>query len=195
MTLISGCGSIAEARPERAELPSFDFKVISEGALWYSVHVMSLTPGPEGLVIQIANEDPQLFGPECEFPANQPLWLHLRLRSEQGGDCQVFYFQDEPPREEESVHFQAPAGQWYEVVVALPPLTGRWRLRLDPPGDHGLCILDRLWLEERLESPAPPKQKTGARGSDALIPRASDRKLAHIQRYQGLQLYQGLGPR
>ncbi len=152
LILLAGQGFCAEPRRERAELPSFDFKSLPEAAEWYSVNVVSLTPGLDGLVIRIANEEPHLIGPVREFPANQPLCLHLRLKSERGGKAQVFYFQNEP-KEADSVRFEVPAGQWYEAVVALPPLAGLWRLRLDPPGGIGRCVLDHLWFEVSVQAP------------------------------------------
>ena len=124
---------------------------------WSAAHdISSLTPTTNGLVVAITGEDPYMTGPARDYPAGKLLWLHLRLKYDQAGTCQVFYYTNHPT-EADSVKFFVPAGDWHEARVAMPALGPGWQLRIDPPGSGGLCLLDRLWLEERtlLQAPVP----------------------------------------
>jgi hypothetical protein len=177
-----------DGQANKVALPSFDFKTISDAASWYSIHVASLRPTAQGLVIQIAGEDPLLMGPAREFSNDQPLELHLRLKSDQGGEGQVFYFRTEPPQADQSVRFEVPRGEWYEAVAPLPALTGRWRLRLDPPGNSGLCVLDRLWFEESLPLSRLPKPTALSLGTNLLTIRSGDLALSHSR--QGIGAFE-----
>ena len=154
-----------------APLAEFDFTHPPTAALWTAAHdIPSLRSTVEGLEITIAGEDPYFIGPARNYPADQPLWLTLRLKSDQGGHGQVFYFPGgTSPTEAASVHFEASPGQWSEVLVPMPALGPNHRLRLDPPGQSGKCLLSWLRLERRILYPPPtwpkpePPATAGAR--------------------------------
>lgn len=115
-------------------LPQFNFAQPTVAAEWRAAHhIAGLRATTEGLEISISGDDPYLYGPVRDYPTNTPLWLHLRVNSEQGGHGQVFYFRDHA-REENSVHFSVKRGVWSDVRVMVPALGPGYRLRLDPPG-------------------------------------------------------------
>lgn len=137
----------------------FDLTRPEEARLWHAAHdVANLEPTPEGLRIQITGADPYIHGPARDYPAGQPLWLRLRLKSEQGGMAQVFYF-NRGPSEEASVRLPVRAGVWEDLRVPLPALGAGYRMRIDPPGERGEVILSLLAFEGRdiLKLPAWPK--------------------------------------
>ncbi|HWQ91649.1 MAG TPA: hypothetical protein VN673_08255 [Clostridia bacterium] len=135
--------------------PSFDFTQPAGGAAWAPTHhIGSLFTSSTGLVITISGDDPYLTGPGRDYPSGRLLWLHVLLKSDQAGTGQVFYYQS-GPTEENSVRFQVPADAWHEAVVKVPALGTDWKLRFDPPGTGGRCILARVWFEERVTYPAP----------------------------------------
>ena len=137
------------------QLPSFDFTTAAGAQGWQADHdITRLERGAEGLRLQIAGGDPYLHGPVRNYPTNQLLWLHLRIKSETGGGAQVFYYKD-APTEAMSVRFQVTADAWQEALVPVPALGPGVRLRIDPPGTAGVCILGKLWFEERLHFTDP----------------------------------------
>ncbi|MBI1839684.1 MAG: hypothetical protein HYR88_02390 [Verrucomicrobia bacterium] len=147
--LLSALGGSPEVAEAAQPLPAFDFTQAAVGARWGAAHdIASLTPSPEGLVAKIVGADPYFSGPPTNFPGGQPLWLRLKLKSDAGGVCQVFYFTD-GPQESQSIRFQASAGQWMEGRLALPALGPGFRFRIDPPGTDGLCVLASLRFEAR----------------------------------------------
>jgi hypothetical protein len=84
------------------------------------------------------------------------LWLKLRLKSDEGGICQVFYFMEgQGATEADSIRFAVPAGEWFEARARLPALGPRYRLRIDPPGTGGVCLISSLHFERRVEIAAP----------------------------------------
>jgi hypothetical protein len=178
----NGTATLAFLRVEiRTEFPEFDFHTVPDATSWSPAHdISSLTPTTNGLLVQTTGGDPYLTGPARDYPAAKLLWLHLRLKSDQGGTGQVFYYTNYPT-EANSVKFFVPAGDWYEAEVAMPALGGAWQLRIDPPGSGGTCLLDRLWFEERtlLQAPAWPKPAPPVIGSDALTFQSGDLELTH----------------
>ena len=133
-----------------ASLPAWDFTVPAQASGWQPAHDLAhWRQTTNGLETTITGADPYLYGPAWNYPTNVLLWLNLRLKSDQAGGCQVFYFQDQAT-EERSVRFNVPAGQWYEARVSMPALGARYHLRIDPPGQRGHCVLGRLWFEERV---------------------------------------------
>ncbi|MBX3745313.1 MAG: hypothetical protein KF833_08370 [Verrucomicrobiae bacterium] len=136
---------------------SFDFRT-GEGARgWTALNDLApLTHGSEGMVARITGADPYLAGPARDYPEGTLWWLNLRLRSEVGGTGQVFHFREgRGPTEPDSVRFAVRAGDWVEVRVPLPALGAGYRLRLDPPGERGVCVVERLWIEERVRYADP----------------------------------------
>ena len=170
----------AQAQPTR-NLPSFDFTQASDRQDWQTTHDIALrTNNAEGMEIEIRGTDPYLSGPSRDYPANTLLWLNLRLRSDQTGTCQVFYFTDRPT-EERSVRFQVPGNEWFQTRVPLPALGQGWRLRIDPPGSSGVCVLARLWFDERVVFPSSnwPVPTAPAIPSDAFTLESGALKLRH----------------
>lgn len=139
-------------------LPGFDFRKQTQAQQWLPTHDISgMEATPEGMVIHISGGDPYTIGPQRDYPADQPLWLKIRVKSEQGGSGQVFYFRDgHGPTEADSVRFPVRAGVWDEAKVPLPPLGNLFRLRFDPPGDHGDCTIASISLSPR-NILSPPK--------------------------------------
>jgi hypothetical protein len=165
----------------RSAYPEFDFRTIPDAISWSADHdIGSLTPMTNGLLVQITGSDPYMGGPSRDYPPNTLLWLHLKLRSDQGGVAQVFYFTNYPT-EANSVKFFVPPGVWHEAVVPMTALGPGWHLRIDPPGSGGTCLLERLWFTERvlLQAPVWPKPVPPSIGSDALVLQSGDLQLTH----------------
>jgi hypothetical protein len=136
-------------------LPSFDFTKSSAANEWIAAHDLApLQSAPEGLVANITGADPYMHGPARDYPSDQPLWMIMRLKSDRGGNAQIFFFQG-GPSEDKSVHFFVPAGDWTEMRVPLPSLESRTRLRFDPPGTSGTCIVAKISFEPRPIPVAP----------------------------------------
>ena len=103
--------SLSLARLFALDLPVFDFTTPPSAQAWQVVHDISkLQQTPEGLVIFISGVDPYLIGPARDYPAGTNLWLHLRLKSDQSGVCQVFYFR-RAATEPDSVRFAVRGGR------------------------------------------------------------------------------------
>lgn len=147
----------------QAAYPVYDFAAAGSTLGWAAAHdVRRILPTAGGLQIDIGGPDPYIIGPACDLPADQPLWLHIRLKSEQGGSAQLFYFTD-TPTEKSSVHFDCRAGAWSDLDIPLPSLGPATRFRFDPPGDGGACIVARmsfsartLYKEPNWPAPDPP---------------------------------------
>lgn len=141
----------------------FDLTDRAQARLWTPAHdVTQATSTPEGLKVVIGGGDPYLYGPVRDYPAGQPLWLNLRMRSETGGMGQLFYF-SKTPAETDSVRFSVRAKRWEEVHVPLPSLGPGIHLRLDPPGSKGVCTVAWIEITPRVSltipawpKPAPP---------------------------------------
>ncbi len=138
-------------------LPQFDFTQPSGVQGWVAAHDISgLEATTNGLVISISGSDPYVFGPARDYPVNQLLWLRLLLKSDQAGMAQVFYFPAQgSPSEANSVMMYAPGGDWAELRLPMPALGPQTRLRFDPPGTGGACVLGRISFELRPSLPEP----------------------------------------
>ncbi|HEY6228291.1 MAG TPA: hypothetical protein VI282_14310, partial [Verrucomicrobiae bacterium] len=122
---------------------------------WTAVHDLApLKATSEGLVATITGSDPYLHGPARDYPSGQPLWMNIRLKSDCGGNAQLFYFQN-GPSEAKSVHFFVPSGDWNNLRVPLPSLGPKTKLRFDPPGTSGECVIAKISFEPR-PIPVPP---------------------------------------
>ncbi len=140
-------------------LPEFDFTRAESCREWGTPHHLSrMQATAEGLEVSIAGEDPYFFGPARDYPPAKPLWLTLRIKSDEGGPGQVFYFRDQA-REEDSARFHVEPGQWREVRLGLPALGPGYRLRIDPPGQAGKTVIAwvRFASAASLAAPQWPK--------------------------------------
>src|SRR5205823_5833547 len=122
-------------------LPQFDFTKAEVAREWGNPHhISALEPTADGLEISISGNDPYLFGPARDYPTNTPLSLIIRLKSEQSGVGEIFYFRD-GPRPENAAKFPVQGGGWIDARVPLPSLGPNYRLRFDPPGTGGKVLL------------------------------------------------------
>jgi hypothetical protein len=177
------------ARSDAAALPQFDFARSTDAQAWQAAHDISkLASTAEGLLIEISGGDPYLHGPPRDYPAQIGLWLNLRLKSDQAGTCQVFYFAEgSGATEANSVRFDVPAGQWFESRAVLPPLGPRYQLRIDPPGTGGQCLLGSLRFHERVPMVAPdwPKPELPRLSPDDLSVQSGELQLNHQRDFLG----------
>ena len=178
----TGSVTLASLRfEERTAFPDMDLTTVPDGNGWTAQHdIASLTPSTNGVVIAISGSDPYMAGPAQNYPAGKLLWLHVRLKSEQSGTAQVFYYQT-GATEANSVRFYVAGGSWQEAVVPMPALGEGWRLRFDPPGTGGSCTLARIWFDERVIYP-PPAWPTPVRpviSSQAFHLTSGELELAH----------------
>ncbi len=155
----SGAGQCAEKFHLRVDLtaPENRGKAIP-------VHdIAKLEYTDEGEVIHIGGIDPYVAGPFRDYPENTPLWFRVRVKSDTEGMMQVFWATESmPASEERAIRFSVNSG-WGEYEVPMPSLGKGVQLRIDPPGDKGVCILAWLEFETRMvpvtpEWPQPPTQ-------------------------------------
>ncbi len=121
-------------------LPEFDFTVSAPPPSWTLHDLEKLTATDEGLALTISGGDPFVIMAPADFRAEKQTFLRLRLRSDAGGSAQLFWFKD-VCTEKDSLRFDVPAGQWLDTEIPLPPLGDGWKLRLDPPGKTGRCVI------------------------------------------------------
>jgi len=175
--VLSLCTAVSLAQA----LPRCDFTKAEVCRQWAPTNdVSSLKASPEGLVITISGRDPYIAGPVMDLPSDQLLWLRLRLKSEQGGMAQLFYFKG-AATEQDSLRLPVRAGVWEEFQVAMPALDKGYRLRLDPPGDAGQTTVSLLAFEPRipLKEPAWAKPVAPAIRPDSPKVRSGQLELAH----------------
>ena len=180
---------IAVQSAEAQTLPHFDFTMGKNAQAWQAQHdIAQMQAAPDGLHIVINGGDPYLVGPARDYPLNTTLWLRVRLKSEQAGMAQVFYFAEgSGPTEPNSVRFPVRAGKWDEARVPLPPLGKNFRLRFDPPGSGGTCVLATLAAEARplLTPPDWPRPPPLVLGPDALTLQSGLLSLTHAHHQLG----------
>jgi hypothetical protein len=165
----------------------FDFTAPQTLQEWQPAHdVAPLQHTHDGLRIVITGDDPYIIGPARDYPAGQALWLRIRLKSEQGGGGQIFYF-ERNATEQASVRFPVRAGRWEEVQVPLPPLGPGMHLRLDPPGTGGVCLVSAITLIPRQLLPTPllPHPAPLKLGSDAIHIHSGALELIHAHHQLG----------
>lgn len=163
-----------------AEDVTFDLTRPEQAGQWKATHHISrIDASAEGAVIHIAGNDPYLTGPARDFPDGQPLWLEIKLRSDESGGLQVFYFQ-RVAEELHSVRRHVRAGQWETIRIAMPALGKGYRLRIDPPGGLGRCTLASVSLVARRVTTPPqwPAPQAPALAADA--PRIAAGKLTVV---------------
>jgi len=152
------CASVSAAVADgAAPLAAFDFTRPQAVAPWKPVSdVAEVSATADGMRITITGPDPYLIGPPVDLPEDGGVWLRVRLRSETGGSCQVFYAAaGKPFVEARSIRFGVGAGAWTERRLPLPPLGPKARLRIDPPGRSGTATIAWMRLERRVPVEAP----------------------------------------
>ena len=156
----AGPGAWLVAAPLPPPVP-VDFHHPSEAARWKPDHdVARIRSTADGMEIDISGPDPFVTGPVMELPAgvaDDTRWvLELKLRSEQGGMAEVFYFPEGGHAAAgKSATARVSPGAWQDVRLALPPLGRRFRLRIDPPGTTGKAVIASMQLRPRLSVPEP----------------------------------------
>ncbi|GIV19157.1 MAG: hypothetical protein KatS3mg023_0908 [Armatimonadota bacterium] len=165
MTLLSGislciagallCVACSAQSPQ--ELPSFDFTRPETVSEWQPTHHISrISHSPEGMVIEISGYDPYTHGPVQEFPEDVPLWLEIRLKSEQTGMLQIFYSRaGQGSAEERSARRFVNTTDWVTLKMPLPALGPRAWIRIDPPGTSGKCVIAYVRFSPRVTPSAP----------------------------------------
>ena len=188
---VSVCAFAAAAATGVAPLLELDFGQPTVAAAWqHQPHDARFRAMAEGLEVTITGHDPYFYGPTISPPANQPLRLTLKFRSEGPGVGQVF--SASPTVGHDVVaEFVARPGQWRTVVLDLPALPSPCRLRFDPPGTTGVCIFSSLRLETRQDIPqpvwpawVPPEPASGAGLSNAtfeLLPHPRNAHAAELR--------------
>lgn len=191
-TVLVLAGGAARAQTT-APLAGWDFTQSANGGGtqgWAATHdVAPLRRTEAGLVVTRTGPDPYLVGPVRDLPPGRPLWLRVRLKSDQSGTAQVFYF-DKGATEANSIRFSVQGGdEWQNIRVPLPPLGPGFRLRLDPPGqDTGIITLAVLALEPRVLLQAPAAWLAPADlepGGSLLSITAGDLQLTHAPKQWG----------
>jgi hypothetical protein len=181
LLLVSALLGLTMSTAAAQSFPRFDFTRPEDARGWEPTHHVSrLQRTAEGLEITISGGDPYIHGPARDYPANTLLWLTVRLKSEQAGTAQIFYFRT-GATEEASVRFSIPAGQWEEARLPLPALGRGYRLRFDPPGTGGKCVLALLRTEARvvLQEPEWPQPVRPELTDRSPTVRSGDLELAH----------------
>lgn len=155
MTVCPAAGAVAGDPATTQSLPVFDFTQPDAMAGWQpNRDIASLAGSDEGLVIRLAGDDPYVIGPPRDYPADVPLVMSARIKPDNDGMLQVFYFRDHAS-EERTVIVPVRAGRWNDVQAMLPPLGRGGRLRIDPPGGTGQAIVARIDFEPAVSFPVP----------------------------------------
>ena len=157
MTLLAlaACAMIAQA--SAPPLASFDFRQAEAVAQWGQLHdIARIEPTGQGMAIHVNGPDPYFSGPARDYPAEQPLLLKVRVKPSSGGHLQVFYFGTSRGTDEEhSIRAAVKPEVWQDLIVPMPPLGPGARLRIDPPGTSGVCLIESIRFEPRLMISAP----------------------------------------
>ncbi len=139
------------------QLPEFDFARPETVSQWQATHhIARISHSEEGMVIEISGYDPYAHGPVRDYPADLPLWLEIRLKSEQPGMLQIFYSaQGQGSSEERSVRRYVNTTDWVTLKMPVPPLGPRSWLRIDPPGTSGRCVIASIRFSPRVTPSLP----------------------------------------
>jgi hypothetical protein len=147
----------AQSPAPSGPLTAFDFRQAAAVAEWGELHdVARLEATAEGMAVHLEGNDPYFAGPFRDYPPGVPLRMTIRLRPSAGGMLQVFYAgPGQATDEDRSVRVPVKRGVWQERTVFLPPVGPGTRLRLDPPGSRGTCVIDWIRFAPRLQIAAP----------------------------------------
>jgi len=142
------------------ELPAFDFTDPKTVAEWQpTYHISRISHSPEGMVIEIGGYDPYTHGPVRQFPDNVPLWVEIRVKSDQTGTLQIFYARaGQGTAEERSARRFVHTTDWVTLRMPLPALGPRAWIRIDPPGTSGKCTIAYMRFAPRITPSSPQWQ-------------------------------------
>ena len=167
-------------------LPQFDFTQPGAATGWQATHhVASLGSGPDGMVIKIIGSDPFIESPAVDLASTNPIHLRARLKSEAGGFAQLFWFANQTS-EKHSVWFAVNTNGWTDVCVPLPAMGDDRRLRFDPPGTNGRCIIAWMGVEEVAASGILRIAATAERLNFSLAGLPGDVEIAELGPHQNL---------
>jgi hypothetical protein len=133
-----------------------------------------------------------MHGPARDYPAGEPLWMNIRVKSDEAGNAQIFFFQG-GATEDKSLHFFVPAGGWTDLRVPFPPLGPKTRLRFDPPGASGTCVVSKISFEPRPIPVAPTWPKPEAPNLEKASPTitSAELSLTHGKRFGAFEIRVG----
>lgn len=170
------------------EFPAFDFRRASEVRRWQERHDLAPPQADQdGMRLPITGDDPYLVGPRVDFPQQVPLTVRLKVYSDEPGSWQLFFF-DRHANEAQSVRMAGRAGEWIELKAALPALGPGFRLRIDPPGRKGKCVVAEMRFRRRLtiDPPAWPQPQPTGETVASLV--SGDLELRHAARWGDFSL-------
>src|SRR5688572_15102955 len=176
--LVSFRASAADA----PAIATFDFRDAVTVDRWRAANDVGVVRATaEGMEVVASGDDPFLEGPSVELPAGEALALELKVRSERGGEVEVFYF-TEHARAGQSVSARVAPGMWETLRLPLPPLGKRVKFRIDPPAKKGggatiasMAVRRRVVVKE----PAWPTSPAGPAGEARGVVRSGELTLTH----------------
>ncbi len=138
-------------------LPRLDFTQPPLSVTWQPGNAdTTLQSTPAGLQIDSRGGDPNFTLSPLDFPADVPLIVRVRVRSDSDGPLQIFYYPDGGgATEAKSVHLQVRSGRWEDVFTSLPALGPHYRIRIDPPGKQGRTVISSVGFQTFDEALAP----------------------------------------
>jgi hypothetical protein len=140
-------------------MPEFDFRDPDQVKQWAPTHDLAEVKWTaEGMLLRISGSDPYTMGPARDYPEGVTPRMTVRLRASESGTLEVFYFK-RGPSQAQSVRAEVTGGVWTDVKLRLPALGAGYRLRIDPPGDRGECVVESIQFKEAkvIAGPAWPK--------------------------------------
>lgn len=160
MCIASALLCVACAGQSMQDLPVFDFTDARTVGEWQATHHISrISPSPEGMVLEISGHDPYTHGPARDYPQGVPLWIEIRLKSDQTGVLQIFYASEgQGSSESRSVRRFVNSTNWVTLKMPLPALAPRSWIRIDPPGTSGKCVVASIRFSPRI-TPSLPEWK------------------------------------
>lgn len=159
-------------------LPGFDFTRPQNLAAFDSRRdIVSFQQTAEGLEVVANGGDPFFLMPPLELRAGEPLFLHLRAKSDNAGFFQVFYFPvGGGPNESNSLRINVvQPGTWQDYRVPMPRVSGATAFRFDLPGASGRSVISSFDFETQTQAlnaalpTAPPQGRVLASDFQRLI--------------------------
>ena len=104
------------------------------------------------MAVHLDGPDPYFSGPPRDYPPGVPLTHEDPRCGPRPGACSRSSTSGRArgPSRGSSVRVGVKKGAWQERTVFLPPLGPGFRLRLDPPGTRGVCLIESIRFEPRL---------------------------------------------